>query len=254
MSQNDPDEMMTCPLDKAHRVLVKRMPYHLMKCKKNFLEDDVETCPFNALHVMLKPGLRSHLETCPNKADFEAHMAYESQKKCGDCMPGGSLELPPYEDLVISSNENWDDEVLTATQAREDKQFPTRQDPGFVSRCTTNSETEKIPQEEGQRTSTKSQTKKSIQSLSAVFAGGLSMVGTRRGCPGYVKGDEGSEDSLEDCHKQLKKIKKKLRQIQLLEDKEQEGHTLNSEEVAKVGMKAKLTQQKENLQEKVNSD
>nr|XP_022345416.1 gametocyte-specific factor 1-like [Crassostrea virginica] len=242
-------EKITCPLNKAHRVLDRRMPYHLIKCKKKYRDEDLETCPFNAKHVFLKPGLRSHLETCPDKADFEAKMAYDNQKK-----PSGFLGLPVYEDKVIRCEENWDDQILPATQAREDKQFPTRQDPGFVSRCTTNSETEKIPQEEGQRTSTKSKLKKSIQSLSAVFASGLSMVGTRRGCPGYAKEDEGSEDSLEDCHKQLKKIEKKLRQIQLLEDKEQEGHTLNTEEVAKVGMKAKLTQQKENLQEKMYSD
>ena len=33
----------------------------------------------------------------------------ENQKKCGDNMPGGCLELPVYEDKDISSDEIWDD-------------------------------------------------------------------------------------------------------------------------------------------------
>ena len=33
----------------------------------------------------------------------------ENQKKCGDYMPGGFLELPVYEDEDISSDEIWDD-------------------------------------------------------------------------------------------------------------------------------------------------
>lgn len=48
---------------------------------------------------------------------------------------------------------------------------------------------------------------------------------------GYVKDDEGSEDSMEDLNKKLKKIEKKLRQIELLETKVDEGHTLTAEEV-----------------------
>lgn len=46
-----------------------------------------------------------------------------------------------------------------------------------------------------------------------------------------MKDDEGSEDSMEDLSKKLKKIEKKLRQIELLETKVDEGHTLTAEEV-----------------------
>nr|XP_022345296.1 protein D7-like [Crassostrea virginica] len=261
----DPDEMMTCPLDKAHSVLVKRMQYHLMKCKKNFKKSDIETCPFNAKHVMLKPGLQSHLETCPDKADLEAIVAYENQKKCGDYMPGGFLELPVYETEDISSEEIWDDEILPATRTREDHQFPARQDhkisPGFVNRWTTNSETEKIPQEEGQRTSTKSQLKKSIQSSSAVFANSLSMVGTGRGRPVKVSSPPSQVGSVqlqqsrvEEWNKQLKKIEKKLKQINLLEKKMEDGQALTDDEASKLGKKRELMKEREDLQLKMNAN
>lgn len=34
----DPDELVTCPYDPVHRLQRKRMPYHIVKCKK------VSTC------------------------------------------------------------------------------------------------------------------------------------------------------------------------------------------------------------------
>lgn len=48
---------------------------------------------------------------------------------------------------------------------------------------------------------------------------------------GYVKDDEGLEDFMEDFNKKLKKIEKKLRQIELLEIKVDEGYILTVEEV-----------------------
>ena len=33
-SGNDPNELLICPYDPAHRVAAKRFPYHLQKCRK----------------------------------------------------------------------------------------------------------------------------------------------------------------------------------------------------------------------------
>jgi len=392
----DPEEMIPCPYDKVHMIRAKRMQYHLMKCRKNYIGSDFAVCPFNARHEMPKPELRFHLANCPDKAVIEPMLAYESSKRNGgkDSAFGGNTDLPVYvDDFVINSEENWDDEIPSVARIGVDPQFFARQDHMIIPGLSRSEKREfarqmHIPAEERKYVGymkesaadeplrdeqpklrlpkTAAQTylpnqKKSVQHASTVFAYSLSMAGVGRGLAvsnqngsadasevglpghgrgrgrgsssaigrgttaaemngyiphgratkppglnevvpgpqsalkldnlptnspvfsvgigrgygvpngtvppsfvvpsvpqqnhnGYAKEDEGSEDSLEDCHKQLKKIEKKLRQIQLLEDKEQEGHTLNTEEVAKVGMKAKLTQQKENLQEKMYSD
>ena len=35
----DPDELIACPFDPVHMVQRKRMPYHIVKCKKVFPKD-----------------------------------------------------------------------------------------------------------------------------------------------------------------------------------------------------------------------
>ncbi|XP_055998472.1 uncharacterized protein LOC125683191 isoform X2 [Ostrea edulis] len=60
------------------------------------------------------------------------------------------------------------------------------------------------------------------------------------------------EDDAEDFGKKLKKLEKKIRQINLLEEKvEEEGYTLSAEEVAKVGLKGQLLSERDDLLEKM---
>lgn len=398
----DPEEMVLCPYNKVHMIRAKRLQYHLMKCRKNYIGSDFATCPFNARHEMPKPELRYHLANCPDKAVIEPMLAYESSKRNGEeaSMFRGCVDLPVYEHINIESEENWDAEIPSVARIGVDPQYFARQDnmiiPGlsrsekkefarqmhlpaesrsYVAQYSEPSDYDHLKDEQPKLRlpKTAAQTylpnqKKSVQLTSTVFAYSLSMAGVGRGLPagnqngsgngsvggvagqgrgrgrgttvatgrgttmaqmnglpsqplgmgvayqnghvpdaasmvhsgpqstvrsenqssspvfsvgigrgsratngttppsfvvptipqqnhnGYVKDEEGSEDSMEDLNKKLKKIEKKLRQIDLLETKVDEGHTLTAEEAAKVAMKGKLSKQRESLQQKSDSN
>uniref|UniRef100_A0A182P4A1 CHHC U11-48K-type domain-containing protein n=1 Tax=Anopheles epiroticus TaxID=199890 RepID=A0A182P4A1_9DIPT len=61
------DEMLVCPYNESHVIVRHRMPYHLVKCKKNHQENGtLQACPFNAMHVVRKVDIRQHIESCPD--------------------------------------------------------------------------------------------------------------------------------------------------------------------------------------------
>ena len=53
--------------NKLHMVARKRMPYHIMKCRKNFGQRDYATCPFNARHVVPKVEFQDHISRCEDR-------------------------------------------------------------------------------------------------------------------------------------------------------------------------------------------
>ena len=66
-SRWDPDTLMICPYDEAHRIKAKRFQHHLMKCRQNHPDKDFVNCPFNAKHVMLRHDVRHHVSRCPDR-------------------------------------------------------------------------------------------------------------------------------------------------------------------------------------------
>ena len=66
-SRWDPDTLMICPYDEAHRIKARRFQHHLMKCRQNHPDKDFVNCPFNAKHVMLRHDVRHHVSRCPDR-------------------------------------------------------------------------------------------------------------------------------------------------------------------------------------------
>ncbi|XP_055383063.1 gametocyte-specific factor 1 homolog [Condylostylus longicornis] len=58
------DEYVTCPFNKAHRILKFRMPRHIIKCQLNYRGDPLEQCPYNAQHFIKEGTLAEHLNSC----------------------------------------------------------------------------------------------------------------------------------------------------------------------------------------------
>ncbi|XP_065940000.1 eukaryotic translation initiation factor 2A [Magallana gigas] len=304
---HDPDEMIQCPLNKAHVLQAKRMQYHIMDCRKNFRRNELATCPLNARHVMLKKNYREHMDSCPDRAVVEAMMSNKSGKQ-SSTFRGGYLGLPIYEQVIIPNGENWEDEYLSVPKIGVDSQPLAKQDhmitPGptqtekkdcarqmhipaenrrYTAHQAENNEPSKVPlpQQCPPKTiapTNGSQSMRSTQRSSAVFACSVSMAGIGRGRgrgqgrsqsekllsppPAVPKVNNGigkengiTEDSIEDFDKNLKKIEKKIRQIELLETKVDEGHTLTAEEAEKVVKKEMLAKEREDLlHQKVKSN
>ncbi|XP_063702692.1 gametocyte-specific factor 1-like [Culicoides brevitarsis] len=64
MSVIPDDEVMICPFNPHHIILRHRMPYHIVKCKKNYTGPELVICHFNALHWVAPDKMKEHLEQC----------------------------------------------------------------------------------------------------------------------------------------------------------------------------------------------
>ncbi|GFQ88770.1 hypothetical protein TNCT_168881, partial [Trichonephila clavata] len=55
----NPNMMVTCPYNNAHRMKESRLQIHITKCRQDHLDDDHFVCPFNSTHVLpfIKKGL-----------------------------------------------------------------------------------------------------------------------------------------------------------------------------------------------------
>ncbi|KAH8413046.1 hypothetical protein KR009_007735 [Drosophila setifemur] len=55
-------EFGICPFDKNHRIMLFRMPKHIVKCEKNYTGPPLKICKYNATHRVL--DMERHLEEC----------------------------------------------------------------------------------------------------------------------------------------------------------------------------------------------
>ncbi|CAG9811345.1 unnamed protein product [Chironomus riparius] len=71
MSYNDSvpeaEQTTVCPYNKAHVVLNFRFNNHLIKCRKSYTGEELETCPFNSSHKINKPEFYFHKKTCMDR-------------------------------------------------------------------------------------------------------------------------------------------------------------------------------------------
>lgn len=65
-----PDVIVQCPFNKEHLVIRHRMPYHIVKCKKNYKGPPLETCAYNAMHMLPIEQMPKHLDECKEYHQF----------------------------------------------------------------------------------------------------------------------------------------------------------------------------------------
>lgn len=58
-------DMVMCPLDSNHKLRRHRLPYHLLKCKKN--HPGKIQCPYGHYFYCDEHEMANHLQTCPHK-------------------------------------------------------------------------------------------------------------------------------------------------------------------------------------------
>uniref|UniRef100_A0A670IVC8 CHHC U11-48K-type domain-containing protein n=1 Tax=Podarcis muralis TaxID=64176 RepID=A0A670IVC8_PODMU len=69
-SPEAPVKVLFC---RNHQIRACRLPYHLVKCRKNNqkIARELATCPYNARHRVPKQELKLHIATCENKVSPE---------------------------------------------------------------------------------------------------------------------------------------------------------------------------------------
>lgn len=117
-SRWDPDTLMICPYDEAHRIKAKRFQHHLMKCRQNHPDKDFVNCPFNAKHVMLRHDVRHHVSRCPDRSTIEQYNYKGSEKDEDGFYFKGNTSVPSYHrtEELQPSTENWDDQEADHSQ------------------------------------------------------------------------------------------------------------------------------------------
>ncbi|XP_022345177.2 uncharacterized protein LOC111137785 [Crassostrea virginica] len=119
----DPEQEIPCPYNKCEMIRAKRMPYHLMKCRRNHPCSEYASCPLNATHEVPKPELRYHIENCPDKPRIEQDLAYETLKSSGSSLFQGSTALPEYQKIIINSEEDWEIDIPLLPRIGVDPSF-----------------------------------------------------------------------------------------------------------------------------------
>jgi len=69
----DGDDLIRCPYNRSHHVRVRRMPYHLIKCRKNHQGVQYSRCVYNANHLFRETEIRRHLEVCPDRSFIDEY-------------------------------------------------------------------------------------------------------------------------------------------------------------------------------------
>ncbi|XP_059154897.1 uncharacterized protein LOC131940273 [Physella acuta] len=112
------EALVECPYDPSHMITPLRMPYHLLKCRKNHPFTDFVVCPFNACHEVNKAELKYHMSNCPDKVLIEREITFDAIKKAlvnsEFRIHKGCTDLPTYNNPTHNtgndSDEDWDAE------------------------------------------------------------------------------------------------------------------------------------------------
>ena len=77
----DPEDVVLCPFDKTHLIRHKRVPYHLIQCRRQYKGDEMIQCPFNARHWVLVNQYPFHVACCTDRYQIEQDVAMAKQPR-----------------------------------------------------------------------------------------------------------------------------------------------------------------------------
>ncbi|XP_055872288.1 protein D7-like [Biomphalaria glabrata] len=113
---------MVCPYDESHVISPLRMPYHLMKCRKNYPDKEMAVCPFNAIHELPKLELKYHMLQCPNKVILEREVRFDILKQLDKVKvtQKGYTGIPSQRKPKVDPNaESWDTDSYGSAHTEE---------------------------------------------------------------------------------------------------------------------------------------
>lgn len=97
--------IVSCPYDSTHRFEESRLPYHLMRCRKNQLNLRKIRCPYNVWHLVTDVEFKDHIEHCPSSSIVK-NLEYRSEA----LQELGTVSLKTTKNLPIVKMEDWKEE------------------------------------------------------------------------------------------------------------------------------------------------
>ncbi|XP_043272008.1 uncharacterized protein [Venturia canescens] len=100
----DKDDYVTCPLDKAHRILKSRLQFHMVRCLRNHTLVTKIRCPWNPLHFVERCEYLDHLTNkCTDLANVMGSRIVTEEHVDVASIPVGTANRMPN-----SNTEDWD--------------------------------------------------------------------------------------------------------------------------------------------------
>ncbi|XP_068208108.1 serine-rich adhesin for platelets-like [Palaemon carinicauda] len=131
------EELWKCPYDESHLILPLKFSAHLVKCRKNHPQINLERCFYNSNHYVKKSKMRQHLRECEDKANYDK---LYPESSFDPPLSNFGASATPYESEAVWEDDWYPEETQKLDQARG-VQSPSAQYKLFSDSSTTTSNT-----------------------------------------------------------------------------------------------------------------
>lgn len=101
--------IVSCPYDSTHNVEQSKLPFHLMRCRRNQLNLKKVLCPYNAWHIIDAVEYEAHVACCPSSGSVKM-----SEYKYDPLCELGTVPLKTTTNLPIVKMKDWKEENVSS--------------------------------------------------------------------------------------------------------------------------------------------
>jgi len=110
------EKTLTCPYNPSHQITIEKLQFHLVKCRRNHPNTDVQICAFNTSHHVKAASMEQHLATCPDRKHVEQDRYVPRRAQSPAPRPRPSPRpLPSPRPRPLEATEDWEAETVASS-------------------------------------------------------------------------------------------------------------------------------------------